>query len=58
MRQKFVRLEGGLEINFADSKAYSTIKKDWLQGGILNLISCKIPLLLNKDDIKINDIGR
>ena len=58
MKSKFKELERGLEIIVVDSKVYKTINSDWLQGRILNMLSRKVPTLLQRDKVKINNLSR
>ena len=58
MRRKISKLGSNLEIIVTNSKAYNAIKKDWLQRGIINLIREIILVLLQKEKIKIDNLGR
>ena len=51
MKQKFASLRRNVEFIFADSKVHNIIKRDWLQGGILNIIGGNITLLLKKENL-------
>ena len=47
-----------LELIVADSKAYTIVEKDWLQGGTVMIIIGNILTLIQNDDIKIDKLGR
>ena len=48
MKNKMKRLGRNIELIVTDSKAHNTIKRDWLQEGMINLIRGKIPTLIDK----------
>ena len=58
MQRKMNKLGCNLEIIVVDSKAHNTIKEDWLQGGMINLITRKVLAMIKKDKIKIDELGR
>ena len=43
---------------YADSKAHKTTNSEWLQGGLMNIITGKISSLIQHQEVKIDDLGR
>ena len=58
IKNKFKKLERSLEIIAAESKAHKITKSNWLQGKILNVLCRKVPTLLQRDKVKINNLSR
>ena len=56
--EKMSKLRQNLKIIVANSKAHNITKKDQLQGGIMNLIIGKVPAMLKREEITIDDLGR
>ena len=46
------------EYLFTDSSAHATTNTDWLQGEMMNIISRKLPSLVQKEKTKIDKLGR
>ena len=55
---KMKRLGRNIELIVANSKVHNETKRDWLQGEMINLIRGKIPALIDKENIKKDNIGR
>jgi len=58
IKNKFKKLGRSLEIIVTKSKAYKITKSNWLQGKILNVLCRKVPTLLQRDKVKINNLSR
>ena len=55
------RLKGlgrSLEVIVVNSKVHYTIDSDWLQGGIIAIICGNTSSLMQKEQIKIDELGR
>ena len=58
IKSKFKDLGRSLELIVAESKTYNITESNWLQGRLLNVSCRKIPTLLQKNNMKINNLGR
>ena len=58
IKNKLNGLERSLEVIVADSKAYLAIDSDWLQGGTIAIICRNTLSLIQKEQIKIDELGR
>ena len=56
MKNKMKRLDRNIKLIVSNSKVHNIIKRDQLQGGIMNLIREKVPTLIDKENIKKDDM--
>ena len=52
MKNKIKRLDRNIKLIVSNSKVHNIIKRDQLQGGMMNLIREKVPTLIDKENIK------
>ena len=58
IKTKLKKIGRGMEIIYADSKAYKTTEGDWLQGGVMNIFKGHIADLIQKEKVKKDEKGR
>ena len=56
MKNKMKRLDRNIKLIVSNSKVHNIIKRDQLQGGMMNLIREKVPTLIDKENIKKDDM--